>query len=295
MHIVAHRRIRRRTLPACCIFPCFPVACPAGALIWRQNILNLVLQADPNASQGGTVSNTSVISRSSPVVATGGRLVLGVMKKGGGCVPCWSVAVSSTCAYCSLPAMLLRARQLHVALQRACTYTQCFADELPECRPLAAATCQPSFPYMLAVSTNGGKLLWGKRMDPHQQAMITQSPTVYKDGVYVGVSSLEELAADSPDYDCCSFIGSFVKLNLTTGEELWRVYMTPPNGGKSGSWSGNSVWGSAPAIDRKRNQVYFATGERSPSRALCARYLLLGPSLQCTFALACLHAHRQQL
>jgi hypothetical protein len=57
------------------------------------------------------------------------------------------------------------------------------------------------FPYLIAANVTNGALLWGFRADPHPAAMITQSPTVYGGYVYVGVSSLEELIADNPDYE----------------------------------------------------------------------------------------------
>jgi len=73
--------------------------------------------------------------------------------------------------------------------------------------------------------------------------------------VYVGVSSLEEaLAAFIPGYPCCSFRGSMLALDLETGEILWQTYTAPAG------FSGNALWGSSPAIDTKRKQVYVATG-----------------------------------
>ena len=153
------------------------------------------------------------------------------------------------------------------------------------------------------MSTRDGKLLWGTRLEQHLAALVTQSPVVYAGNVYVGISSLEELIADNPTYNCCTFISSFVKVSASTGKVLWRTYMAPPNGGKTGgfsgvcrpsgkagkptsdetctlpwltglhtaraSCSGNSIWGSSPAIDRQRNQVYIATG--GPCAAECAR------------------------
>ena len=39
-----------------------------------------------------------------------------------------------------------------------------------------------------------------------------------------------------------------------TGAIVWKTYMAPPG------YSGNAIWGSSPAIDTKRGQVYIATG-----------------------------------
>ncbi|MFN2153301.1 MAG: PQQ-binding-like beta-propeller repeat protein [Anaerolineales bacterium] len=100
-------------------------------------------------------------------------------------------------------------------------------------------------------------LLRATQADSHFAAIITQSATVFDNRVYVGVASLEEAIAAQgifPDYPCCSFRGSMLALDLNTGAILWKTY-TAPEG-----YSGNAVWGSSPAIDTKRNQLYIATG-----------------------------------
>jgi polyvinyl alcohol dehydrogenase (cytochrome) len=108
---------------------------------------------------------------------------------------------------------------------------------------------------VLAFNKFTGAVVWSTVADTHPAAIITQSATVFDGRVYVGVSSLEEaLAAFIPGYPCCSFRGSMLALDLETGEILWRTYMAPEG------YSGNSLWGSSPAIDTKRGQVYLATG-----------------------------------
>ncbi|CAG8626549.1 2129_t:CDS:2 [Funneliformis mosseae] len=114
--------------------------------------------------------------------------------------------------------------------------------------------------FVLAITLQG-ELIWRTLIDDHPFAIITQSPTIYNGGVFIGVSSTEEgAAAFSPDYVCCTFQGSFAKLDLRTGEILWKTLMLPDNHGKPGLYSGNSVWGSAPAIDPSKGLVYIATG-----------------------------------
>ena len=107
---------------------------------------------------------------------------------------------------------------------------------------------------VLAFNKFTGALVWSTTVDTHPAAIITQSATVFDNRVYVGVASLEEaLAAFVPDYHL-SFRGSMLALDLDTGAILWKTY-TVPNG-----YTGNAVWGSSPAIDTKRGQVYIATG-----------------------------------
>lgn len=107
---------------------------------------------------------------------------------------------------------------------------------------------------VLAFDKYTGALLWSTTADAHAAAIITQSATVYNGKVYVGVASQEEaLAAFVPGY-VLSFRGSMLALDLNTGAIVWKTYMTPEG------YTGNAVWGSSPAIDTKRNQVYVATG-----------------------------------
>ena len=74
---------------------------------------------------------------------------------------------------------------------------------------------------------------------------------------YVGVTSLEEGNLNQP---CCSFQGSFVRMDIETGHIIWQTKMLPDNGGKFGFYSGAAIWGSSPPIDEKRRRVYIATG-----------------------------------
>ncbi|EFJ14344.1 hypothetical protein SELMODRAFT_423793 [Selaginella moellendorffii] len=79
----------------------------------------------------------------------------------------------------------------------------------------------------------------------HQCDVITS-------GYFVGVSSAQEVF----EPDCCSFQGSFQKLDLRTGEVLWRTSMLPEGSG----FTGAAVWGSSPPIEKRRRLIYIATG-----------------------------------
>ena len=107
---------------------------------------------------------------------------------------------------------------------------------------------------VLAFDKRTGALLWKTRVDPHVAAIVTQSATVFGNRVFVGVASQEEaLAAFVPGY-VLSFRGSMLALDLDTGAILWKTWMAQPG------YTGNAVWGSSPAIDPKRGQLYIATG-----------------------------------
>jgi len=107
---------------------------------------------------------------------------------------------------------------------------------------------------VLAFNKDTGALIWATTLDTHPAAVITQSATVFGNRVYVGTSSLEETFALLPGYQCCSFRGRMAALDLTTGAIVWETRMSPEG------FPGNAVWGSTPAIDSKRGQLYIATG-----------------------------------
>ena len=79
-----------------------------------------------------------------------------------------------------------------------------------------------------------------------------------------GVASFEELwARFLPPELCCFFRGSVMALDVKTGAILWRTYTAPPNPpapNANDGYTGNAVWGSTPAIDPSRGQLYVATG-----------------------------------
>ncbi len=113
--------------------------------------------------------------------------------------------------------------------------------------------------HLFAVSQKDGSLLWSTQVEANQAAIITGSPVVYNNVAYVGVSSLEEGLTEQKGYACCTFRGSIVAVNATTGAKLWQTYMTPDNSGKPDQYSGAAIW-SPPAIDVERKLLFTATG-----------------------------------
>ncbi|XP_051119660.1 uncharacterized protein LOC127243604 [Andrographis paniculata] len=111
--------------------------------------------------------------------------------------------------------------------------------------------------YVIAVKRATGQLIWKRQLDKHPAAIITMSGTYYRKALYIGVSSLEETYSIE---DCCTFRGSFAKLDTHTGTIYWQTYMLPDNNGERGRYAGAALWGSSPSIDARRNHVYIATG-----------------------------------
>jgi len=107
---------------------------------------------------------------------------------------------------------------------------------------------------LLALDARTGKLKWKTSLDDHPLAVITGSPAISGSKLFVGVSSLEEAAAASKTYACCSFRGSVNAVDAETGKPIWKV-STVPEG-----YTGGAVWGSNPVVNLARRLVYVGTG-----------------------------------
>ncbi|MFI6684112.1 PQQ-binding-like beta-propeller repeat protein [Streptomyces sp. NPDC050485] len=108
--------------------------------------------------------------------------------------------------------------------------------------------------WLLAVNTTNGALRWKTQLDTHPFAIDTASPIVYRGVLYVGVSSNEEGAASDPRYPCCSFRGSVVALNASTGALKWKTPVVPEG------YTGGAIWSSTIVPDPARGVVYTTTG-----------------------------------
>jgi polyvinyl alcohol dehydrogenase (cytochrome) len=113
--------------------------------------------------------------------------------------------------------------------------------------------------HVMAIDRQTGALRWITQVDAHPAAVITGSPVVHGNAVYVGVSSSEEGLAVDPTYPCCTFRGSMVALDVRTGRILWKTFTLPDNQGLSNAYSGNAIW-SPPAIDPRRGSLYIGVG-----------------------------------
>ncbi len=120
-----------------------------------------------------------------------------------------------------------------------------------------------------AVEAESGELLWKKKVEDHEAALLTGAPTVFEGVAYLPVASWEETRSLNPEYPCCTFRGSVVALRIRDGFQIWKTYTiteTPRELGKTPvgtpRWgpSGAGVWG-APTVDAARKLLYVATGD----------------------------------
>lgn len=127
--------------------------------------------------------------------------------------------------------------------------------------------------YALEATT--GQLVWSMKADDHPNATITAAPVLHGDRLYVAVSSLEVTSAADPKYPCCTFRGSVLALDASSGSTLWKAYTIeePPRqvgqttvGTPIIAPSGAPVWNS-PTLDLERGLLYVGTGENYSSPA----------------------------
>jgi polyvinyl alcohol dehydrogenase (cytochrome) len=123
------------------------------------------------------------------------------------------------------------------------------------------------FANVYALDAASGSLRWRTKVEGHGAAGVTATPVLVHGRLYVPVSSLEEGPFDSR-YPCCTFRGSIVALEASTGKSIWKRYTVASPAleqGRDASGtlrygpSGAGVW-SSPAVDRQRRLLYFTTG-----------------------------------
>ena len=120
-----------------------------------------------------------------------------------------------------------------------------------------------------AVDVQTGELRMSTTVEAHASAVLTGAPALHDGRLYVPISSLEEVSAADPRYECCTFRGSVAALDAASGEQLWKTYVVEDEprptrinaaGAQNYGPSGAAIW-SAPTLDPERNMLYVATGD----------------------------------
>jgi polyvinyl alcohol dehydrogenase (cytochrome) len=118
-----------------------------------------------------------------------------------------------------------------------------------------------------ALDAMTGKEIWKTNVSKHPLSMLTGSPTIHGDRIYVPVSSSEENTANLANYSCCTFGGLVNALDLKTGKIVWTTQLLDPKptrkndaGTQMFGPAGAAVW-SQPTVDPKRGQLYVTTSD----------------------------------
>ena len=121
--------------------------------------------------------------------------------------------------------------------------------------------------YVYAVDAASGAPIWSRRVEEHPLVRLTGSPAYASGRLYVPTSSYEE-GGKPPGYGCCTFRGSLIALDASTGETIWQAFtISQPSrlirsyadGTELRGPSGGAIW-SAPTVDTKRGAVYVGVG-----------------------------------
>ena len=121
------------------------------------------------------------------------------------------------------------------------------------------------------VNAETGEEMWTLRADPHPGAKITSGVRLDPSGerLYVPVASWEEITGSNVEYECCTFQGSVVAVDVKTGDKQWQTYALPerPQPLNKTTTAGKQLYGPAGAgvwsslvLDTRREAVYVPTG-----------------------------------
>jgi polyvinyl alcohol dehydrogenase (cytochrome) len=123
--------------------------------------------------------------------------------------------------------------------------------------------------FIYALDGETGRQIWKLQPEEHPASKATATPVFYQGKLYVGISSLEEALAVSPDYVCCNFRGSESAIDAATGKVIWKRYMIAESakpraktkrGAATVGPSGAGVWNAA-TLDPGHDTLYIGTGD----------------------------------
>jgi len=122
-----------------------------------------------------------------------------------------------------------------------------------------------------AIDAQNGSEIWKTHVEDNFATRITAAPALHLGRLYVPISAWEGFQARSPDYPCCTAVGSVSALDAGTGKLIWKTYTiaerpqpTHKNSRGVQLWApaGVPVW-NTPTVDAKRHVLYVGTGDAS--------------------------------
>jgi polyvinyl alcohol dehydrogenase (cytochrome) len=107
---------------------------------------------------------------------------------------------------------------------------------------------------MMGVDAATGDLRWLTELDPNPNTIVTTSPVVHGNRLFIATSSSGGGVARQ------TFRGSMLALDVQTGGILWQSFVLPDNGGVPGGFAGGAFV-NPPAIDLQHGLVFGAAGQ----------------------------------
>jgi polyvinyl alcohol dehydrogenase (cytochrome) len=124
---------------------------------------------------------------------------------------------------------------------------------------------------MMAVDADTGERRWFRELDSNLNAIVTTSPIVHGNRLYIATSS----SGGGPPRQI--FRGSMVALDIRTGEIVWQTFVLPDNGGVPGGFAGGAFV-NPPAIDLANGLLYGAAGQLYTQPASVTACLAAAPN-----------------
>jgi polyvinyl alcohol dehydrogenase (cytochrome) len=107
---------------------------------------------------------------------------------------------------------------------------------------------------MMGIDAATGDLRWITELDPNPNTIVTTSPVVHENRLYIATSSAGGGAARA------IFRGSMLALDIHTGDIVWQSFALPDNHGQPGGFAGGAFV-NPPAIDLENGLIYGAAGQ----------------------------------
>jgi polyvinyl alcohol dehydrogenase (cytochrome) len=124
------------------------------------------------------------------------------------------------------------------------------------------------------VDAASGKRVWKQSVGLFPFSLLTGTPVIHGDRVYVPISQYEISAGANDKHECCKSHGAVTALNAVDGKVVWTAHTMedakPVRDRGDGQMiygpSGAPIWNS-PLIDEKRGLLYIGTGEATSEPA----------------------------
>ena len=107
---------------------------------------------------------------------------------------------------------------------------------------------------MMGIDAATGDLRWITELDANPNTIVTTSPIVHANRLYIATSS----SGGGPARQI--FRGSMVALDIRTGEIVWQSFVLPDNDDQPGGFAGGAFV-NPPAIDLENGLIYGAAGQ----------------------------------
>jgi len=124
------------------------------------------------------------------------------------------------------------------------------------------------------VDAETGTRIWKQPVGLFPFSLLTGTPAMHDDKVYVPISQYEISVGANDNHECCKSHGAVTALDAVTGKTVWTAHTMENAKPLRDRGDGQMIWGpsgapiwNSPAIDAKRGVLYVGTGEATSEPA----------------------------